>query len=224
MQPCLTELLNSVINMAIRYSETDLSTEKQILEAAEKVFLHKGFVASKTTEIAENAGVNHALLHYYFRTKENLFNTVFQEKMGVLINSFKGIFEKNLSLFELLESIIGTQYDFLLQNERLPFFIINEMIANEKNCKIFISLFLYEMKDRFVVLQALLDEEIAKGTIRPVKLIDLMLTIVSLNVSFFMLQPLINSLPKDLQTVNIEILKSERKKAHVELVLNWIRK
>ena len=209
--------------MAIRYSEVDFSKEKQILEAAEKIFLQKGFSASKTTEIADIAGVNHALLHYYFRTKENLFNKVFTEKMSVFINSFKGILEKELSLFEMLESIIVTQYDFLRKNDSLPLFIINEMLANEKNREIFINHFLVEMKDSFMRIQTLLDVEITKGTIKPVTLIDLMVTIVSLNVFFFMLQPLISSLSIELQGTDMESMKRERKKIHVELILNWIR-
>ena len=210
--------------MAIRYSETDPSKEKQILGAAEKIFLQKGFAASKTTEIADIAGVNHALLHYYFRTKENLFNKVFSEKMSVFISSFKEIFEKELPLFEMLESIIETQYDFLLKNDGLPFFIISEMFANEKNRKMFVNNFLVEMKECFMGIETLLEAEIAKGAIKPVKLVDLMITIVSLNVFFFMMQPLINSLSIELQDTDIESMKRERKKVHVDLVLSWIRK
>jgi len=210
--------------MAMKYSENDPSKEKQILEAAEKIFLQKGFAASKTTEIADIAGVNHALLHYYYRTKENLFNKVFSEKMSVFINSFKEIFEKELPLFEMLESIIVTQYDFLLKNDGLPFFIINEMLANEKSRKAFINNFLIEMKECFMRIQSLLDVEIAKGAIKPIKLIDLMVTIVSLNVFFFMMQPLISSLSVELQGTDIESMKRERKKVHVDLVLSWIRK
>ena len=60
--------------------EETSNTEQSILKAAEKEFLKKGFSGSKTTEIAKEAGVTHAMLHYYFRTKENLFNKVFEEK------------------------------------------------------------------------------------------------------------------------------------------------
>ena len=65
------------------------STEKAILQAAEKEFLTKGLASSKTTEIAKAAGVTHAMLHYYFRTKDNLFEQVFQEKVKVLVLNTK---------------------------------------------------------------------------------------------------------------------------------------
>ena len=55
----------------------DVNTEQAIMEAAEKEFLDKGYTLTKTTEIARIAGVNHAMLHYYFRTKDNLFEKVF---------------------------------------------------------------------------------------------------------------------------------------------------
>ena len=60
--------------------EETSNTEQSILKSAEKEFLKKGFSGSKTTEIAKEAGVTHAMLHYYFRTKENLFNKVFSKK------------------------------------------------------------------------------------------------------------------------------------------------
>ncbi len=207
----------------VKYSEVDASKEKQILEAAEKIFLQKGFAASKTTEIADLAGVNHALLHYYFRTKENLFNTVFLEKMSVFIHSFKNIFEKELPFLEMLESIIVTQYDFLYKHEGLPYFIINEMIANERNRAIFINNFLMEMEEYLSKLQVLLNEEIVKGTVKPVNLIDLLITIISLNVFFFMVYPLVSSLSKDIN-IDLQQIKEERRKLHVELILNWVKK
>ena len=68
--------------------EETSNTEQSILKAAEKEFLKKGFSGSKTTEIAKEAGVTHAMLHYYFRTKENLFNKVFEEKAKQLADTF----------------------------------------------------------------------------------------------------------------------------------------
>ena len=59
----------------------DKNTEQAILKAAEEEFLKKGYALSKTTDIAKQAGVTHAMLHYYFRTKENLFEKVFSQKV-----------------------------------------------------------------------------------------------------------------------------------------------
>ena len=81
----LTILLNKNDNM----KEETSNTEQSILKAAEKEFLKKGFSGSKTTEIAKEAGVTHAMLHYYFRTKENLFNKVFEEKARQLADTLR---------------------------------------------------------------------------------------------------------------------------------------
>lgn len=61
----------------------ETTTEQLILEAAEAEFLEKGYGKARTTEIARRAGVNHSMLHYYFRTKENLFEVMFQKKPKV---------------------------------------------------------------------------------------------------------------------------------------------
>ena len=59
-------------------------TETKILKAAEREFLEKGYGGARTTSIAEAAGVTHAMLHYYFRTKDKLFERIVTEKMGLL--------------------------------------------------------------------------------------------------------------------------------------------
>ena len=58
--------------------------EQEILEAAEREFIAKGFAGARTTSIAEAAGVTHAMLHYYFRTKEQLFERILDEKMRLM--------------------------------------------------------------------------------------------------------------------------------------------
>lgn len=70
----------------------DRNTEQNILDAAEAIFLEKGYSGTTTTEIAKRAGVNHAMLHYYYRTKENLFEIIFEKQVKkyskfVFINS-----------------------------------------------------------------------------------------------------------------------------------------
>ena len=73
----------------------DNKTEKIILQAAEEEFLLKGFAGARTTEIAQKAGVNHAMLHYYFNTKEQLFEQVMAEKMALFRDSVTSVFEQS---------------------------------------------------------------------------------------------------------------------------------
>lgn len=81
-----------MLNINVIMKKED-NTEQAILQAAEKEFLDKGFALAKTTDIARAAGVTHAMLHYYYRTKEKLFERIFQEKVQVMSRSLCATFE-----------------------------------------------------------------------------------------------------------------------------------
>ena len=107
--------------------EETSNTEQSILKAAEKEFLKKGFSGSKTTEIAKEAGVTHAMLHYYFRTKENLFNKVFEEKARQLADTFLSRVDESLPFLEKIKCFIEAHFDLLTANPELPLFIYREI-------------------------------------------------------------------------------------------------
>lgn len=104
------------------------STEEKIKEAARKVFTQKGYAATRTRDIAEEAGLNLALLNYYFRSKEKLFGLIMAEK----IQQFFGILQPVInnpgtSLQEKTEIIVLKYIDLLSENPDLPFFILSEI-------------------------------------------------------------------------------------------------
>jgi AcrR family transcriptional regulator len=104
----------------------DQSTEEKIKAAAKKLFTQKGFAATKTRDIAEEAGINLALLNYYFRSKEKLFELIMRENLslflGVMVDEIKN---KPRSFDEQLDFIVGKYIDMLLENPGLPFFVLN---------------------------------------------------------------------------------------------------
>jgi AcrR family transcriptional regulator len=108
--------------------EKDTSTEEKIKAAARKVFMQKGFAASRTRDIAEEAGINLALLNYYFRSKEKLFHEVMSEKIqqffGVL---FPIINNASTKLETKIDLIVANYIDMLSENPDLPLFVLNEM-------------------------------------------------------------------------------------------------
>lgn len=112
-------------------SETIKSTEEKIKEAARKVFLKKGYAATRTRDIAEEAGINLALLNYYFRSKEKLFSHVMMEKMqqffGVL---FSVINDPSTKLEIKIDLIVSNYIDTLLENPDLPLFVLSEIKAD----------------------------------------------------------------------------------------------
>lgn len=110
----------------------ELTTEEKIITAARTIFTQKGFSATRTRDIAEEAGINLALLNYYFRSKKNLFRIIIEEKFDELFGMIGPILsDANISLEEKIETLVTNYTKLLLANEDLPFFVLSELKTNE---------------------------------------------------------------------------------------------
>jgi len=107
--------------------KTDSSTEDKIKEAAKQVFIAKGFSGCTSREIAKAAGMNVALVNYYFRSKSALFKIIFEAAMGDFLLSMLEVFNTSLPLEEKLRNYLDREYQFLTKYPEIPSFIINEM-------------------------------------------------------------------------------------------------
>ncbi|MFB2119844.1 TetR/AcrR family transcriptional regulator [Parapedobacter sp. 2B3] len=117
--------------MAKTKQKADLSTEEKIKEAARKVFTQKGYAATRTRDIAEEAGINLALLNYYFRSKEKLFEMVIMEKMQLLLGKVGPIImEESTSIEEKVERVAAHYIDTLVANPDIPLFVLGEIKNN----------------------------------------------------------------------------------------------
>src|SRR3989338_96268 len=105
----------------------DLSTELKIKEAAKRVFMAKGFDGCSTREIAKEAGMNVALVNYYFRSKGQLFQLIFRAALEDFMLSMIDVFSTDLSLESKMRIFIEREYDFLTKHPEMPGFIIGEM-------------------------------------------------------------------------------------------------
>lgn len=108
-------------------TENDKLTEEKIFEAATEVFVEKGMDGARMQDIANQAGINKALLHYYYRTKEKLFTTVFEMIARKLFIKFAPVFDENLTLEDKIRFFFREHINFLQENPRLPGFILNEV-------------------------------------------------------------------------------------------------
>ena len=204
----------------------DLKTsnkEQLILEVAEKLFVEKGFAGTKTTEIADEAGVNHALLHYYFRTKENLFNQIFEQKAIQLLGCFSITLDNESSFFEKLKEGIETHFDLLSKSPKLPFFILREVVMDKSRKALFLNTLFPVGKGLFQKFESAVLEEIRKNGIRPVKAIDLLLNIASLNVFTFVAAQILFDIDVEGEQENLRIFLEERKRNNVELITNSLK-
>lgn len=173
--------------------------EQTILEAAEREFLNKGFAGARTTSIAEAAGVTHAMLHYYFRTKEQLFERILDEKMRLMSQSVLTAFgQPDLPLQERIRDGIESHFDFIAANPDLPRFIVNEVFSRPER---------YESMRRRIReiaevlmhdIQQELDASAARGETERIDVRMLLLDIISLNVfpfiGFHIIEPIFGDL------------------------------
>lgn len=114
----------------------ELSTEEKIIKSAAKIFTQKGYAGARTREIAEDAGINLALLNYYFRSKEKLFSVVMLQKIEIFFGHILPIIsDKQTSLEEKIEKATHTYLDMLLANPNLPLFIASEMRKENSEIK-----------------------------------------------------------------------------------------
>ncbi len=107
--------------------KADSNTEEKIKEAAKQVFIAKGFSGCTSREIAKAAGMNVALVNYYFRSKSALFKIIFEAAMGDFLLSMLEVFNTSIPLEEKLRNYLSREYEFLSKYPEIPSFIINEM-------------------------------------------------------------------------------------------------
>jgi len=110
--------------------EKEINTETLILSAAKKVFMQKGFGATRMQEIADEAGINKSLLHYYFRTKEKLFDAIFEEVLSQVIPKISKAMTSDYTLFEKIEIFADTYISVFQKNPHFPMFVLHELSSN----------------------------------------------------------------------------------------------
>lgn len=200
------------------------SKEQQILAAAEQEFLTKGYDGARTISIAQAAGVTHAMLHYYFRTKEQLFERIVDDKFATMSHSMVAIMgDPSLPIVERIKGGIAAHFDFIAANPLLPRFVINEIVSRPERYEK-----LYKCAD-FVVnsvyngLQAEVDYAAERGEIERVDVKMLFISIMSLNIFTFVAYPFMEPIMGELMA-NREQFLAARKAENIETILRRIKK
>lgn len=200
----------------------ELNTEQVILEAAEAEFLEKGYRNAKMMAIAKRANVAHSMLHYYFRNKENLFQMVFLKKSQAIAPFFEGIFEQQLPFLETVRLFVETQFDFVAQNQKLPTFLLIEVIQDKKNLALLLEILPSKATNIFSNITKMLDEEIKKGTIRPISASDFILNVFTINISTFVVLPILQDMAGQ-NVKDIEDMLAARRESNVQFILAALR-
>lgn len=168
--------------------QKDRTTEERILDAAKKVFVSKGMAGARMQDIADEAGINKALLHYYFRSKDKLFEVTFLETISRLVPRINEIMNSEISWKEKIEAFAGEYIEKIMANPYLPLFVMNEMHKQPQE-------FLKKMwggdrpqLEKFVLQ---IKQAIEAKEIRPIHPAQLIMNIMALCVFPFIGKPLL---------------------------------
>lgn len=171
----------------------DSSTEEKIKEAARRVFVAKGFDGCSSREIAREAGMNVALVNYYFRSKSQLFQLIFQSTLEDFMLSMMDVFESDMSLENKVRIFIEREYEFLSRHPEMPVFIMSE-IRREDACLIENMNMIDRIAETGVFEEALKAQE--EGRMRKVDMISIMIIMMA-NCQFpFLASPLMKGMHK----------------------------
>lgn len=201
-------------------AEETLDTAAKILRAAEEEFMEKGYGNAKMMSIAARAGVSHSMLHYYYRSKEKLFQMVFDEKAQLIVGILEGIHSKEFDLKEVIAQFVRNQFNLLMDNDRFVWFIINELIHNEENMTKVIDIVKSKLSDYLLWFNDVLTKEIESGRIRSISGRSLIMNIISLNASSFLCIPVLKKLEPEMD-INEYLIN--RREENVEFIRNAIK-
>ncbi|MDZ7738779.1 MAG: TetR/AcrR family transcriptional regulator [Bacteroidales bacterium] len=196
-------------------TKTDKQTETRIFDAATEIFEEKGMAAARMQDIADRAGINKALLHYYFRTKEKLFMAVFDVLSEKMFRKFAAIFEKDMPFEEKIKYFFTEHISFLQKNPKLPMFILTEINRNPALLNKFIS------KINFQGIRSSMSGDKSLG-IPEEAVPHLMVTIVSLSVFPIAAKPLLKALLSE-AGVNYNQFIKERMHVAPEFILSALK-
>ena len=164
------------------------NTEAQILNAAKQIFQTKGMDGARMQEIADKAGINKALLHYYYRSKQLLFEAVFKNAFSLLAPQLSAVLNDDSSIENKIKNFTSNYVSFIIKHPYLPNFIIQELNRNPE-----FILKLKENKDfpNLEKFKIQLTKDVSDGIIKPISAEQLFINILALNIFPFVAKPLI---------------------------------
>jgi TetR/AcrR family transcriptional regulator len=197
----------------------DDNTEKRILEAARNVFHIKGFSGARMQEIADEAKINKAMLNYYFRSKDKLFEAVLKEAFQNFFPKVFHMVNTDLPLFEKIENFVSGYLTFLQNNRCIPGFILGELAQNPQRLKDFFSENGIKPPEKF--LQEIRDA-VKNNEIVPIEPTTLVLNILSLCIFPIVAKPIIETV-FNISEEQYDNMIEARKKSVAQFIINAIK-
>ena len=195
------------------------NTETEILIAAKEIFQQKGMAGARMQEIADKAKINKALLHYYYRSKQLLFEAVFKSAFSLLAPQLNKVLNDDSDLFEKIRMFTENYVSFVIKHPYLPNFVIQELNKNPEFVQKLRSEKNFPSIEKFKLQ---VSDAINQGIIKPIEAEQLFINIISLNIFPFIGEPLVMALVNvDKESYNI--LLENRKTEVAEFIINSIK-
>ena len=196
------------------------NTEEKILDAAKEVFLEKGNDGTRMQEIADKAGINKSLLHYYYRSKEKLFGAVFKFAFSHFApNIINLVNDKEDDIFTLIRKFVSLYLDIVTKNPFIPMFILNEV--NKKG-----TFFVNVIKAAGINPQAFrnrIQKEVDAGKIRPIDPNQLIINVIGMCIFPIIGRPIVQVVLFDDNKTDYDKFLESRKKEVADFVINSIK-
>jgi len=202
-------------------TENDKQTEDKIFDAATDVFIEKGMDGARMQDIANHAGINKALLHYYYRTKDHLFNAVFEKIAGTMFSKFAPVFDTNLTLEDKIRFFFREHISFMQKNPRLPAFLLNEFHRNPQRIRKLIQNI--DINKLWTTLETQHKEELKRYNITRENIPQFMTTVAGMSVFPFVARPVIAGIMEKMD-YNYEQYLEERKEYAADFVISALKK
>lgn len=201
--------------MNIKHTETEIL----VLDAARKVFLANGFDGTSMQMIANEAGINKALLHYYYRSKDRLFEAVFVEAFSQMVPNLMKVFFSEMVFEDKIRAFVDTYISALLQYPQIPQFILHELHRNPQRIVELIESTGLNPEMVFGIIR----QEMNKGTIIKMDPRQLMVNLLSLCIFPFAARPMIQGFFFRNDVTAFDQFLEERKKEVAAFILNAIK-
>lgn len=194
------------------------STEDKILEAAKNVFVTKGMDGARMQEIADEAGINKALLHYYFRSKERLFEAIFSEILKFAFPKITRIVQSDEPIVTKIEQVIDAYIDLLIKHPFIPGFVMKELNRDPSGLFKLVIKFGFNPQNVFDKIQEAMDN----GEIILMKPQHLAANIISMCVFPFAARPILSFVIFRDDQEALETFYAERATVIKQFVINAI--
>ena len=198
----------------------DISTEEKILKAAGLIFRSKGYAGARMQEIADSAGINKAMLHYYFRSKKMLFDKIFKEILGSFHQNIVKILNDDINWEKKIIALTERFFLFVSKNKDIPIFIFNEL---HKNPEFFQKQLLRFETIRNSSFFKELKAEMDKGNIVKTDPLQVLIHIFSGMIFPAVAEPIISSIG-DFKGNDFNDFMSQRKEIVPKMIIEYLKK